>query len=584
MDAGCERDADQIDQGKRSRDARLERLRGAFTAVANGVDEMIDVVAEAQAGPRHATQLAQRARQARVHFASARAAVELDTVDSRVAVEMQALQNLIEGEVLLIDSLNGKSRAKLKEVSARQQLESGRQMLVARARDLLAEIEHAGGDQSGTLDQKAADKRYLRVYLGGLAISFPVAAGLAALSSVAIYLAGGGTQHASGVWSVSLAGAIAAGTWLVLGVVCRPLFLPQGSNDYEYDQITVRHHQLWSRLVKWTEAGDEARAVAPSQDHPFPGPGRGWADANGYLTLWCQIHFAEEALLIAAPADVVVAEAANDVLRFKDSRIDQRDTLLPSVSAAIKVLRPRRSHAHLIPAKLADVDVATAMKETDARRSIRRAREALNTYRESLWEGLVQARNEFVLSLMVTTVCVSAVVLLLVVRETDRGMMFVASILFLDGALVGLFARLAGLLRKKSLEHDFGLETAHLLGAPILSGVAAVVGVLVVGLSHIAVGSVNIGTASAASGGPLLRTIFNFGTNTVSLVTAGIFGLTPELLIRYLQNQADQLQQSLSSSELWGKDTSGQQDTPVKPTSRRTALKGTLVEDTQPVA
>ncbi len=138
-------------------------------------------------------------------------------------------------------------------------------------------------------------------------------------------------------------------------------------------------------------------------------------------------------------------------------------------------------------------------------------------------------------------------------RGTNELIVLVATVLYLVGVLVGLFGRLQG-LGSASVEEDFGLDTAHLLAVPILSGIAAVVGVVLVG-PLLKIEDINIGAPSVAAGESALPAIFNLGRNPGALIIAGLFGLTPELLIRYLKSQPDRFAKGLSTTEAWGKST-----------------------------
>jgi len=407
----------------------------------------------------------------------------------------------------------------------------------------------------------------VRAYLDGLVISSPALPVLIATAAVTIYLAGG--QAISGVHSIALAGVVALIGWLILGALSQPFLTPSGANTYEYDQLRQRAEELWTRLDRQVPSDHlEAWLVAPDKQSLFSGRGLQWISGNGYLTLWTKIHAAEEALILVEPTEAVLAEANRDALRLKDSEIPQRNELLNSLGIAVRTLNPAAFQLHFgfLPGEPAKSDPSRSRDL--ARRMLKNVRQAINGYRQSMWDGLVRARIQFFKTLSATILLSALIVILLVARETDRRMVFVATVLFLVGSLVGLFARLRQLDAATNLEEDFGLNTAHLLGSPILSGIAAVLGVLLVGLAHVTVGSLPIGAPSGSAAGSSMSGVLSFGTNPGSLIIAALFGLTPEILIMYFQSQANQFTKGLATSETWGKSNAQQGGAPTPSSGR----------------
>ena len=232
----------------------------------------------------------------------------------------------------------------------------------------------------------------------------------------------------------------------------------------------------------------------------------------------------------------------------------QADAFTADINNALKALYPEAQQQYL-SGEIAGSPFAAEAARWDnlARMKLRDVRSGLNAYRQSIWDGLVRARNQFLRSLVATTLITAILVDFIVLRGTNQLIVLVATVLYLVGVLVGLFGRLQGLMGSANVEEDFGLDTAHLLGVPILSGVAAVAGVALVGLLKLKIGDINIGAPSVGAGESALPAIFNLGRNPGALIIAGLFGLTPELLIRYLKSQADTFAKGLTTTETWGK-------------------------------
>jgi hypothetical protein len=147
-----------------------------------------------------------------------------------------------------------------------------------------------------------------------------------------------------------------------------------------------------------------------------------------------------------------------------------------------------------------------------------------------------------------------------------------AAAFYLVGAAVGLFNRLNDEASSASDVEDYGLTMARLLLTPVLSGLAAVGGALLIAMVPATINSdvltpqsVPAVTATAAApaptatsvvpapapatpsaaptaagtGRPSLSTIFHLGQNPFGLVFAAIFGLTPSLLISSIRKVGD---------------------------------------------
>jgi hypothetical protein len=140
--------------------------------------------------------------------------------------------------------------------------------------------------------------------------------------------------------------------------------------------------------------------------------------------------------------------------------------------------------------------------------------------------------------------------LLLVLNQVNRHVVVAASVFFLFGGLVGFVGRLRDEAAAEKGVEDFGLSTARLLTAPLLSGLAAIFGVLLVGLAHVKIGDFALGPSPLpGSSFPMLIDLFDLRKNPAGFMAAALFGLTPALLIRYLQSQTTKLNQAIKASE-----------------------------------
>jgi hypothetical protein len=375
---------------------------------------------------------------------------------------------------------------------------------------------------------------------------------LMAALALAAYLANGpGSIPSGGDGSLMTGFVLGLLLAIILGLVGLTLMTPARANPYEYRDLTIRRGQLEDEFTKL-----KLKCSAPDSATMFADRGLRWAAGHGYLTLWTQIHAAEEALFMVEDIGWLAAEADRDLQRLKGSNMPQAEAFTTSITNAVKALYPEAQQQYLGGAVSGSpFAVEAARWDSLARMKLRDARSGINAYRQSIWDGLVRARNQFLRSLIATTLITAILVDFIVLRGTDHLMLLVATVLYLVGVLVGLFGRLQGLVGSASVEEDFGLDTSHLLAVPILSGIAAVVGVALVGLLKLKIGDINIGAPSVGAGESALPPVFNLGRNPGALIIAGLFGLTPELLIRYLKSQADTFSKGLSTTETWGKSS-----------------------------
>jgi hypothetical protein len=128
----------------------------------------------------------------------------------------------------------------------------------------------------------------------------------------------------------------------------------------------------------------------------------------------------------------------------------------------------------------------------------------------------------------------------------------VAAVFFLAGSVVGLIAMLRAERRSRRAVDDYGLFEARLLATPLLSGLTALAGVVL-----LAIGPAVLGTDAAGNQATnvTLGDIFSLERNARGLLAAAVFGLAPELLISWLSRDADKVKENLASTEPGGAAT-----------------------------
>jgi hypothetical protein len=111
-------------------------------------------------------------------------------------------------------------------------------------------------------------------------------------------------------------------------------------------------------------------------------------------------------------------------------------------------------------------------------------------------------------------------------------------------ALAGLLQRIYREIDKNSGVEDYGVTTARLFLAPLVSGLSGIAGVAVIAILGTPTTLLPTGSSATAS----LADAFNLTKYPVALVLAAAFGLAPGALFNRLQSVSNQLKGDISST------------------------------------
>jgi len=255
-----------------------------------------------------------------------------------------------------------------------------------------------------------------------------------------------------------------------------------------------------------------------------------WVLGVGYLSLWQLLHRAQEALIYIEDVRQVALRARYDQLRLTGAHIENKDQLVAQLKDVVKTLTHTPENCQSEPAP---------MCEDEARLVVATVRQTLNDYRDENRAALVRARIHLMCTTVVSGLIGYAALWLALASGVLVPQLQTAAAYYVVGALVGLFSRLNAEIRNDNAVDDFGLSGVRLVSTPQLSGVAAVLGVgvlAVVGLTQ-------------HSGPDSLKSAFDLAQSPMNVVTAGVFGLTPGLLIERLRQQTDDVKKHLRSTQ-----------------------------------
>ena len=343
---------------------------------------------------------------------------------------------------------------------------------------------------------------------------------------------------------------VAVGGWLVFSVVfLRGLSDVQNGDSAAYDELVMRAATLKARIdvlgapdpvpvaaetreKARLEAEKLWRGVDDALQNKSHGSAMRWAAASGYTSLWRQLHRAEEALLASERKESLYAEAVDDEARLTLTKVDEAKNLGNELRRIFG--DPKDPHS--------PTQIASELDTPEGRALLRKIRCVLNSYRDDLFQRFVRIRNAMFATLVyVGLVFDGLLALAMVVAPPEfKKAIAVAIAYFLVGALVGLFAELYGASKgQRGAVHDYGLALVRLLTIPVLSGIAAVLGVLFTRLGA------GVGTTESPV---TLDQIFSLQNYPLGIVVAAIFGLTPGLLLERLRAQTNEYKDELMKS------------------------------------
>jgi hypothetical protein len=228
---------------------------------------------------------------------------------------------------------------------------------------------------------------------------------------------------------------------------------------------------------------------------------------------------------------------------------------LNAMGDAIETLRPL-THAAALPvqrgissrgASALSAGIQPPRSTSEATALVRTVRRTVNEFRDDRRAGLVRARNQLLLTMTITGATAYALLWVAIAAGAQKPAITATLAFYLVGAMVGLFNRLYTEASTDAGVDDYGLSMTRVFVAPLLSGVAAVLGVVFVAVAASA-------TQQAATGEMLVET-FNVNSKPLNLLTAALFGLTPGLLLDRLQQRTEGFKRDLKSSEAPGPRT-----------------------------
>jgi hypothetical protein len=283
---------------------------------------------------------------------------------------------------------------------------------------------------------------------------------------------------------------------------------------------------------------DELQSGAVDGDHGSP---YRWALGHGYVNAWRKAHEVEDLLLAVQPAEEVYAAALTSLDRAAGSDPKARVTWVTQQLATL--VAGGRSGQIDIPADPKDIHAAVKRFNHDlARAIVREDVVRVHKRQNEAWDKIVNVRNGLYVALGLAVWLGYGILALTVLQPFDMTtQLTAATAFFLVGAVVGVFNELWARSRvTHGTVFDYGLGQLRLIATPVLSGLAALGGILATNvLGGYLIGSETTDVAS-------LRAIFDLSEYPMGLLVAAIFGLTPGLLLERLNAKKGDYEKMIS--------------------------------------
>lgn len=289
-----------------------------------------------------------------------------------------------------------------------------------------------------------------------------------------------------------------------------------------------------------------------------------WMAGIGYINVWRCMHYVQEACIEFEPEEDVLRDALHDELCIQGSTIENSRELLQKLRLAVTTLNrsgaeylnepaleskdsagkpgePAQARWRLLTGNWTTTYSASKPGEpAQARAVIRQVRHELLQFRDDRWESLVRTRNEVLKMTALTGLFVYFLCeFTILIFPSVLPLIEAIALLFLIGAIAGLFSRLYSQSKTDVSIDDYQLTFARLMATPLYSGLAALGGVFIIQ---------KIGLLSNSTA--------NFDINIPNILIAAIFGLTPTLFMNAIQREAEEYKKDLKSTEAPGGDKS----------------------------
>jgi hypothetical protein len=262
-----------------------------------------------------------------------------------------------------------------------------------------------------------------------------------------------------------------------------------------------------------------------------------WLLGVGYLSLWSDLNDAESLLVHLEPQWRVWARAKRAMTHLASSSLSTRE-LVEDLQRAMDVLAtPLAATTAVAGANTRSGDNALWAQQR-ARACVGQIQYLLGEQRTDTYSGFVRSRNVLMGTCALTSIVMYMLFwLAILVNDTWHAdasqLLHCAMFMYLAGAGIGLFNLLYVQSGLDSMVDDYNLATIRLLVAPQLSGLAAVMGIVIT-----SIGSMHAGVLSP-------QDIFDVSARPLNILGAAGFALSPGLVLARFRRQTEEAKRNL---------------------------------------
>jgi hypothetical protein len=346
--------------------------------------------------------------------------------------------------------------------------------------------------------------------------------------------------------------------WLLLAIPCKYLATAEGGRPSDYASLQRKYKVLKKQLEVVNDAANTATPTAHDKatiadiesnlenyNDMLNRNGLPWVSYTGYVSMWDRINKVDEAMVGVLPCETVIESANYDELSLTYSDVPESKDLdlFNLLHDAIDTLSPDSKG----PKQSPDLSSPSAtnngqvfqQSEQKARADIRKVKSVLHKFTNERWDGLVRARNQLMGTAFLTAFFTYILVIIAILAKVLPINTIHAMVFYFLGAIVGLFGRLSEERNADKVIDDYGFSMMRIIVTPLISGLAALVGILLL-------------TSAQA-------TIYDF--TLPNLVFAAVLGYAPNILISKLQSKSEEIKGEIKgaspSDQKSGKGSSG---------------------------
>jgi hypothetical protein len=330
--------------------------------------------------------------------------------------------------------------------------------------------------------------------------------------------------------------------WLLLAISCRSFATAKGGRPSDFASLQRTAGVLKEQLgiVKSDRATQDAEYKATiadiesnrkNYDDMLDCNGLPWVSYTGYVSMWDRLNKVDEAMVSVLPCQTVIESANYDKLSLTGVS-ENKDLLDPLQNAIATLNNILNSEDYSISTSLkqsaANNGQVSQQSEREARDGIRMVKSALHKFTNERWDGLVRARNQLMGTAFLTAFFTYILVIIAILANVPKMNTINAMVFYFLGAIVGLFGRLFDERNADKVIDDYGLSMMRIIVTPLISGLAVLIGILIV-------------TTSST-----INTIYTITAQ--NLVYAAVLGFAPNILINNLQSKSEAIKGQIKSA------------------------------------